>query len=148
MNEITKAEGYKVWVEREVLFRDLDALAHMNNVTPIYYMEDVRVVYLKEMGAIGQRSGVETILASVQCDYITQAHMGEVLVVALKVAEIGTKSFSFEYLISEKETSRVVCRAQSVSVCFKYAEGQTCVIPEEVVAELERIEGNPIPKKA
>jgi acyl-CoA thioester hydrolase len=147
LNEISKNEGYEVALVREVLFRDLDAMGHMNNVTSIYYMEDARVEYFKQLGQAGLQAGVETVLARVECDYVTQAHMGEKLIVAIKTSLIGSKSFTFDYLISELETSRVVCRGTSISVCFHYSEGKTCIVPDAFVAELERIEKKPIPRK-
>lgn len=144
MNEITKKEGYKVWAVREVLFRDLDMLGHMNNVTPLYYFEDARVVYFKRLQADSAGTDWNSILARVECDYVAQAFMGENLVVAAKVASIGRKSFVIEYLISEQETSRVVCRGKSVSVCFHYDKQQTCAVPDSFIERLEQIEGRSI----
>jgi acyl-CoA thioester hydrolase len=42
-------EGYRVVFEHEILFRDLDALGHVNNVAFIAFMEDARVHYWKTL---------------------------------------------------------------------------------------------------
>jgi acyl-CoA thioester hydrolase len=144
MNDITRREGYKVWIAREVLFRDLDAMGHMNNVTPIYYFEDARIVYFRMIADGWDFKGATSILARVECDYLGQAFMGEHLVVAVKAVKVGKKSFTFEYLVSERETSRVVCRGTSVGVCFRYSDQKTCEVPPEFIRELEKIEGRPI----
>ncbi len=144
MNELTLQEGYKVYLVREVLFRDLDAMGHMNNVTPIYYFEDARVAYFRLISDGWDFKGANSILAHVECDYLGQAFIGEHLIVAIKTAKLGKKSFTFEYLITERETSRVVCRGQSVGVCFSYSDQKTCEVPDDLIEELEKIEGHPI----
>ena len=40
-------EGYHVVFEHQVLFRDLDALVHVNNVAFTAFMEDARMNYWK-----------------------------------------------------------------------------------------------------
>lgn len=144
MNEITIKENFKVWVIREVLWRDLDALGHMNNVTALYYFEDARVEYFRDLVHGIKSKDWNSILARVECDYIGQGFMGEKLVVAIKVQEIRNKSFTFEYLISELELSRVVCRGKSVSVCFNYHDQETCQVPDDLVGYLENREGRKI----
>ena len=139
MNEITQQEHYRVWIIREVLWRDMDALGHMNNVTPLYYFEDARVEYFRNLSK-QRRSDWDSILARVECDYIGQAHMGEKLVVAIKTHLIGDKSFTLEYLVSERETSRVVCRGKSVTVCFNYHTQATCSVPEDLIEHMEHLE--------
>ena len=42
-------DGYKVVFEHEVLFRDLDALRHVNNVAFLAFMEDARMRYWKAL---------------------------------------------------------------------------------------------------
>ena len=42
-------EGYQVVFEHEVLFRDLDAMGHVNNVAFVSFMEDARMKYWKAL---------------------------------------------------------------------------------------------------
>ncbi len=140
MNYITKEKGYNFWIEREILFRDIDALGHMNNVTAIYYYEDVRVAYYKKLAEMLKTDHDNTILARVECDYLGQAFMGETVIVAMKVCRLGKKSVTYEHLISEKESSRIICTGKSVSVCYEYANQQTCVVPQHFLLGLQKME--------
>lgn len=144
MNEITSSENFKIWVIREVLWRDMDGLGHMNNVTALYYFEDVRVEYFRGIVQGLKSMDWNSILAHVECDYIGQGFMGEKLVVAVKAGEIRNKSFTFEYLISELETSRIVCRGRSVSACFDYHTQKTCRVPDDLMEYLEKRENRKI----
>ena len=141
MNDITKSEGFNFWIKREILFRDIDALGHMNNVTAIYFYEDVRVAYMKKLSGYIKGAHFNSILARVECDYIGQAFMGETVIVGMKVAQLGSKSIVFEHLISDLETSKIICRGKSVNVCYEYDNQQTCVVPRLIIEGLEKIDG-------
>ncbi len=135
-------DGYKVVFEHEVLFRDLDALRHVNNVAFLAFMEDARMQYWRALTKEYDLKGINFILAEITCRYLSPAYLGETLVIGIRARNLGTKSFQFEYLIEEKASRRSVAEGKSVQVMYDYKQKQSNSIEErmrDAVASLEQL---------
>ena len=76
-------EGYQVVFEHQVLFRDLDAMGHVNNVTFVSFMEDARVQYWKALKNNRDLQGINFIIAKITCSYRSPAYFGETLLIGI-----------------------------------------------------------------
>jgi acyl-CoA thioester hydrolase len=122
--------------ELEVRFRDCDAMGHVNNAVYLTYLEQARFAHWQRLtGSTGIPRNF--ILARVECDYRAQATVGDRLIVRLRVAAVGTSSFTFEYEIANGRTREVVVTARSVQVMFDYAARRPVPLPADVRARLE-----------
>ena len=136
-------DGYKVVFEHEVLFRDLDALRHVNNVAFLAFMEDARMRYWKALTKEHDLKGINFILAEITCRYLSPAYLGETLIIGIRARNLGTKSFQFEYRMEEKASRRSVAEGSSVQVMYDYKQKQSISIEErmrDAVASLEQLE--------
>jgi len=122
-------------------FRDTDAMGHINNVVYITYLEVARQVYWRTLTGVNDYGAVPFILASVTCDFRSEALVDEVLEVGIRCAWIGGKSFAFAYEIREKETQRLVVEATSVQVCYDYAAKKSMPMPDALRNAVEAMEG-------
>lgn len=113
----------------EVVFRDLDAMGHVNNAVYFTYLETARLRYLKELLALDDLLQIPVIMAEATCSYRSPAFYGENLVVGLGISRFGTKSFVMGYKV-ETDRGRVVATAQTVQVMYDYATGQTIPVPD------------------
>lgn len=114
----------------EVIWRDLDALGHVNNAVYFTYLEYARMKYLQELGlAFRDLWDVGIILAEAACTYHSPLSLGEHVTVWVRVSEMRNSSFVFEYRI-EGEDGRLVATARTVQVCYDYAAGRSVPIPE------------------
>jgi len=118
-------EGYRVVFEHEILFRDLDALGHVNNVAFVAFLEDARVQYWRVLRKGLDAKRIDFILAEVTCRYHSPAHFGETLLIGIRVCGAGNKSFKFDYRIEDKATRRLVAEATSVQVMYDYRRQQS-----------------------
>ena len=135
-------DGYKVIFEHEVLFRDLDALLHVNNVAFLAFMEDARMQYWKALTRKHDLKGINFILAEITCRYLSPAYLGETLIIGIRARNLGTKSFQFEYRMEEKASRRSVAEGSSVQVMYDYKQKQSISIEErmrDAVASLEQL---------
>jgi len=137
-------EGYRVVFEHEILFRDLDALGHVNNVAFIAFMEDARVKYWKALRRELDARRIDFILADVTCRYQSAAHFGETLVIGIKVAGLGNKSFRFEYRMEDKATGRLVVEGRSVQVMYDYESQQSIPMDDATRKAMAVVEGLPL----
>ncbi|UCG14578.1 MAG: acyl-CoA thioesterase [Deltaproteobacteria bacterium] len=136
-------DGYQVVFEHKVLFRDLDAMGHVNNVAFMAFMEDARMQYWK---ALRKEYGLKTInfiLAEITCSYQSPAYLGETLLIGIRACKLGNKSFHFEYRMEDKGSGRLVTEGRSVQVMYDYKQQHSVPLGEEfckVVASLEQLE--------
>jgi len=137
-------EGYRVVFEHEILFRDLDALGHVNNVAFIAFMEDARVQYWKALRRELSTKRIDFILAELTCRYHSPAQFGETLVVGIRAADLGHKSFRFEYRMADKATGRLVVEGRSVQVMYDYEGQQSVPLDDPTRKAMAAVEGLPL----
>jgi acyl-CoA thioester hydrolase len=127
----------------EVQFRDCDPLGHVNNAVYVTYFEIARFAYCRDAlgftieDAVGSES---FIMARVECNFRSQARLGDRLDVRIRVSEIGRSSFQFEYEIVQAADGRVVADGKSVQVSFNYQAQRSIPVPESFRAKVERFE--------
>ncbi|MCS7179579.1 MAG: thioesterase family protein [Anaerolineae bacterium] len=115
----------------EVIWRDLDALGHVNNAVYFTYLEYARMKYLQELG-LGFRDRREAgiILAEACCTYHSPLALGERVTIWVRVSEMRRSSFVLEYRM-EGNDGRLVATARTVQVCYDYAAGHPVPIPDQ-----------------
>jgi acyl-CoA thioester hydrolase len=105
----------------EIRFRDCDPLGHVNNAVYATYFEMARFAYWREALGYTSADGFSFIMARIECNYRSQVRAGESLDVGIRVGRIGRSSFTFDYLVTESESGRVVADGNSVQVMYDYA---------------------------
>jgi acyl-CoA thioester hydrolase len=134
-------EGYRVVFAHEILFRDLDALGHVNNVAFVAFMEDARVEYWKALRRELSARRIDFIIAELTCRYHSPARFGETLVIGIRVADLGHKSFRFEYRMEDKATGRLVVEGRSVQVMYDYEGRQSIPLDDLTREAMAAVEG-------
>jgi acyl-CoA thioester hydrolase len=114
------------FVHREtVRFRDLDAMAHVNNAVFLTYLEQARLAWF---GGADVQPLQDVILARTEIDFRSPVRQGEVVEIGVRSSRIGTKSFELEYEL--QAGGRVVAEAKSVLVGYDYDQAESTPIPE------------------
>jgi acyl-CoA thioester hydrolase len=123
-------EQFRCSVEIPILYSDIDAQRHLNNVAYCTFMEHARVTYLREVGLWDGKDfgAVGMILADAQCSYLAPAFLGECVTVWVRVSHLGTKSFHFEYRLETERTT--IATGQTVQVCYDYGRQASIPMPE------------------
>ena len=123
--------------EIDVRFRDCDAFGHVNNAVYLTYLEQARVeAWHHLLGTSGLPQ--DLILARVEIDYRAPATLGDRVVVRLRVAAVGTKSFTFDCEIENVRTRELVATARTVQVMYDYGAARSIEIPPDIRARLLR----------
>ncbi len=119
----------------EVIFRDIDALGHVNNAVYFTYMETARTKFFMESLKLKDANHLPLILASTSCTYHRPARFGDRLRIDVLVTRIGTKSFDLAYMMSI-ENDILIAEGDSVMVTYDYAKQSTVNIPPRMKALL------------
>jgi acyl-CoA thioester hydrolase len=127
----------------EVQFRDCDPLGHVNNAVYVTYFEIARFAYCRDAlnftaeDALGAES---FIMARVECNFRSQARLGDRLEARIRVSGISRSSFTFDYEIVHEADGRVVADGKSVQVTFDYKAQRSIPVPESFRTKVERFE--------
>jgi len=141
-------EDFTVVHEIVPRFRDTDAMGHINNAVYITYLEVGRQAYWARFEGRDDYRRVPFILASVTCDFRSEANVNEVLEIALRCEWIGTKSFGFRYQVRERASRRLVVEASTVQVCYDYTAKRSLPVPDDLRTRLEAFEGRSLAREA
>jgi acyl-CoA thioester hydrolase len=118
---------YETAVELPVRYRDIDSLGHVNNAVYVTYLEQARVEYVQEVFAETPLSP-GFVVAHVSVDYERPIELGDSVVVALGVTDIGTASVTMGYEI--RADGAVAATAETVIVALDDESRDPVPVPE------------------
>jgi acyl-CoA thioester hydrolase len=107
------------------------------------YLEVGRMDYLRNLGlADGVRpiKGFSNLVRKVECDFVSPARFDDLLVIHVRLAEIKTSSFRFEFLIKHKVDNRTVAHGQSVHVAVDDATFRPIRVPDDFRTRIQSFE--------
>ena len=136
-------QGFRVVTPLTPRFRDTDAMGHLNNAVYMTYFEMARTAWWTALTGDPDYQKVPFILAHTTIDFRSPAFVHETLLVGIRIARLGNRSFECAYRVAEEKADRLVCDGRSVQVIFDYAKGESFPLPEELKAKMRAFEGDP-----
>lgn len=128
----------------EVRLGDLDPFGHVNNAVIATYVEQGRVLYLRDvLGTGADPVSMPFILAMLKIDYLSQVMFSDTVTVASRVDWIGRTSVGMSHLITNQD-ERQLARSDCVLVAFDYTVEKPTPISDEWRAIMVAHEGHPL----
>ena len=130
----------------EVRYGDLDPQGHLNNAKYLTYFETGRIKYLVHLGLFKQGASfmnVGVIMADAHVTFKAAVEYGMRVKVGVRIARIGNKSMTSEYVILDADTGEELATGSSVLVAYDYRSGKTLPISDgwrRVIGEFEGLE--------
>jgi len=141
-------EGFPVIVEQAVVWGDMDAYQHVNNVVYFRYFENARLEYFRQMGwfKYEDETGIGPILAATQARFRKPLTYPDTISIGVRVSERGDDRFLMEYRIVSHELDAVATEGTGTIVTIHYASAKKVPIPEDVLQMIVRLEGKEPPR--
>ena len=135
-------EGFPVIITIPLLWGDLDAFGHINNLAYLRWSETARVLYMERAGLWVPLppQGVGPILASIRCDYRLPMNFPDTVDVGTRVPRIGNSSFQMDHRIVSHNLNAIAADVSSTLVMLDYGSNQTVPVSAEsrkIIGELE-----------
>lgn len=134
---------FPVVIELPVVWGEMDAFGHVNNIVYFRYFESARIAYFERVGFLEEkeRSGVGPILASTRCDFRRALRYPDRILVGARVTELGEDRFTMAYRIWSEAQRRVAAEGEGLIVSYNYREGRRAPLPSAVRRAIEELEG-------
>jgi acyl-CoA thioester hydrolase len=128
----------------EVRLGDLDPFGHVNNAVIATYVEQGRVLYLRDvLGTGADPVSMPFILAMLKIDYLSQVMFSDTVEVASRVDWIGRTSVGMSHRITNQD-DRQLARSECVLVAFDYTVEKPIPVSDEWRATMAAYEGRPL----
>ncbi|HEV8252609.1 MAG TPA: thioesterase family protein [Candidatus Limnocylindria bacterium] len=128
----------------EVRLGDLDPFGHVNNAVIATYVEQGRVLYLRDVLGTGvDPVSMPFILAMLKIDYLSQVLFSDAVEVGSRVDWIGRTSIGMSHLLINQE-ARELARSEAVLVAFDYDIEKPMPVSEGWRATMVAHEGRPL----
>jgi len=136
---------FRCALQLEVRSHEIDWQGIVHNAVYLLYFETGRVAYLRARGveidgeAIRRQSLI--VVARNEIDYRSPARFGEVLNLLTRISFIRNSSFTFEGILEESLTGRLVAENRSVHVWLDPRSHASRRVPEEFRQRVRAFEG-------
>jgi acyl-CoA thioester hydrolase len=128
----------------EVRLGDLDPFGHVNNAVIATYVEQGRVLYLRDVLGTGvDPVSMPFILARLEIDYLSQVQFSDAVEVGSRVDWIGRTSIGMSHLLINQE-ARELARSEAVLVAFDYDVEKPIPVSDSWRAVMAAHEGRPL----
>ncbi len=124
-------EGFRHHTDVQIRFNDIDILGHVNNTVYFSFYDTGKAYYFNAVrrGQMNWRE-VDTVIANVNCSYLSPILFGEKVEVYTRCEVLGEKSFKLRQMLVEKNTGEVKSVCETVMVSISRETKRSCEIPE------------------
>ena len=136
---------YKHCLEIPVRFMDIDALQHVNNARYLNFLEESRIAYSQQLlNVFNSIHELNVLVARVEIDFLIPVLFGEKLKVYTRILKLGTKSFTFESIITttNKKGEFPAAKALQILVAFDPETHNTTAISAKLRERIIELEPN------
>ena len=135
---------FPVVVTQAVVWGEMDAYQHVNNVVYFRYFENARLEYFRRIAwfDIEKTTGVGPILASTSARYRRPLTYPDTIHIGCRLLEMKEDRFSIEYRIVSDALADVATLGEGLMVAFHYENGKKAPLPEELKANIRDLEAS------
>ena len=134
----------KFYTPVPIRFRDLDAMAHVNNAVYFTLVEQGRIDYFQHV--IGKRHNWKefgVLIVRNEIDYLYPIVLEDTVECGVSVSNIGKKSITVEFeLVIRKDdnTDIIAARGKNVLVCHDHTKMESALVPTEWIEKFTQFE--------
>src|SRR5437016_14272874 len=118
--------AFPVIVEQNVIWGEMDAYQHVNNVVYFRYFENARLEYIRRLDwfAFEEATGIGPILQFTSARFRRALTYPDTIHIGIRLLEMKNDRFSIENRIVSERLNDVATEGQGVIVAFHYPTGK------------------------
>ncbi|GGB49709.1 thioesterase [Oceanisphaera marina] len=133
---------FPVSLDLPVVWGDMDALQHVNNVVYFRYFETIRIEYLRRIGMLEVLANkqVSPVLAETSARYRRPVIFPDTLLVEARVSKLAEHGFTMEYQITSKAQGRVTTEGTARIVMLNVTTGGKATLSDTLKQQIMQLE--------
>ena len=133
---------WPVTVRLPVVWGEMDAFGHVNNVVYFRYFESARIACFQRAGfrSLDSTAGVGPILAHTECRFRLPLEYPDTVTVATRIAELSPQGFLMRYGVFSHRHDRLAAEGTGRIVSFDYGAGIKADLPADITERLTRLQ--------
>jgi acyl-CoA thioester hydrolase len=134
--------GYPVIVVQPVLWGEMDAYQHVNNVVYFRYFENARLEYVQRLRwpEYEKATGIGPILAATQARFRRALTYPDTIAIGTRLDSMADDRFHIKHRIVSRRLGEVATEGQGTVVSFNYRESRKVALPEELKERIRALE--------
>ena len=139
-------QGFPVIVVQDVVWGEMDAYQHVNNVVYFRYFENARLAYVERLcwPEFEKATGIGPILAATQARFKRALTYPDTIAIGVRVQSVGDDRLFLEHRIVSRQQAVVVTEGEGTVVTYHYPEGRKVPVPQELKRRIAALEGRPV----
>ena len=134
-------EGFNVNYTVKVLWGEIDAMMHVNNVYYLRWAESARVEYFYKIGLFfDDFKKIGPILAWQDCKYIVPITFPDEITIGIRTEEVRDDRYSLVCHFWSKKHQRLCAISRHTIVSYDYRKKQKVPLPAKWVAKIKEID--------
>jgi acyl-CoA thioester hydrolase len=135
-------EGFPVTVVLPVVWGEMDAYRHVNNVVYFRYLENARLEYFRRLDwfAYERETGVGPILAATEARFRRALTYPDTVTVTARVASVEADRFHLEHRVVSHRLAAVACEGRGTVVTYRHSDGHKVPVPDELRRRIGALE--------
>ena len=135
--------NYPIIYETDVVWGDMDAFQHVNNVVYFRYFESARVHYFEHTDLMEEMksTGLGPIVHSQSCRYRFPLSFPDRIQVGVRIPALGPDRFPMQYKLVSTRKQVVAAEGEVLVVMFDYGRNQKALLPASVRSAIANVEG-------
>jgi len=117
----------------QIRYGDLDPQWHLNNAHTVILFEQCRTAYLRKLELWDGKDffNLGLIVADLHVSYLAPVALEQNVQIGMRVARIGNKSLTMEYVLEDRDTRQPLAKAETIMVAFDYHTHHSIPVPED-----------------
>lgn len=134
--------GYPVVVEVPVVWGEMDAFGHVNNIVYFRYFETARIAYFERLDVpeFLLRDPVGPILAETTCRFRVALSYPDTVSIGARVTGVAEDRFVMRYAVFSHRLGRLAAEGEGTLVCFDYRRNRKAAVPETLRSRIAALE--------
>lgn len=147
VNEMKFAEfetRYPYTMEQDLVWGDMDAFQHLNNVAYFRLFESVRIAYFEKLGILSTMNiqSVGPILHSTDCRYRIPLTYPDKLSLGARISSIEYDRYTIEHGIYSCRHQKLAATGSGLIVCYDYEKQQKSKVPNLLIQTIVSYQKN------
>tara|TARA_Y100000589_G_scaffold330348_1_gene379723 strand:+ start:9662 stop:10123 length:462 start_codon:yes stop_codon:yes gene_type:complete len=129
---------YPFTLNQNLVWGDMDAFQHLNNVAYFRLFESVRIAFFEKLGIfeVMQSQNLGPILHSTDCRYRIPLVYPDELLLGARVSRIEFDRYEINHGIFSLKNQKLAAHGNGLIVCYDYTKNQKAKVPANLITSI------------